>query len=179
MCRTSETDIILSSKEVSNGEIAQKEAGNAIEVPPSKSSISDAEDRVGTPWYLAPHSRISPGFKIFTVSRCPLCPARHSRFAGRGSLQRKGQSSQKNMVVAFDINGVLLHDDKITPESRRVRELLNGDNELGIKIPYMLLTNGSGKTEVDRTEQISCILGSPISTAQSIQSHTPIQARAE
>ncbi|EGC43133.1 CDP-alcohol phosphatidyltransferase [Histoplasma capsulatum var. duboisii H88] len=118
-----------------------------MEVPPSKSSISDAEDRVGTPWYLAPHSRISPGFKIFAVSRCPLCPARHSRFAGRGSLQRKGQSSQKNMVVAFDINGVLLHDDKITPESRRVRELLNGDNELGIKIPYMLLTNGSGKTE--------------------------------
>lgn len=43
----------------------------------------------------------------------------------------------------------------------------------------MLLTNGGGKTEVDRTEQISCILGSPISTAQSIQSHTPIQARAE
>ncbi|EEH08089.1 CDP-alcohol phosphatidyltransferase [Histoplasma capsulatum G186AR] len=104
MCRTSKTDIILSPKEVSNGEIAQKEA-------------------------------------------CPLCPARHSRFAGRGYLQRKGQSSQKNMVVAFDINGVLLHDDKITPESRRVRELLNGDNELGIKIPYMLLTNGSGKTE--------------------------------
>jgi HAD superfamily hydrolase (TIGR01456 family) len=83
------------------------------------------------------------------------------------------------MAFVFDIDGVLLHGDNLIPESGRVMELLNGDNELGIKIPYILLTNGGGKPECARTEQLSSILGTPISTNQFIQSHTPMQALAE
>jgi HAD superfamily hydrolase (TIGR01456 family) len=88
-------------------------------------------------------------------------------------------SAAKDMAFAFDIDGVLVHGDRLIPEGRRALEILNGDNELGIKIPHIFLTNGSGKPEAARCAQLSKILGSPISTEQFIQSHTPMSALAE
>ncbi|KAI5814661.1 HAD-like domain-containing protein [Pyronema omphalodes] len=88
-------------------------------------------------------------------------------------------TSAKNMAFAFDIDGVLVHGDRLIPEGKKVLEILNGDNELGIKIPHIFLTNGSGKPEQERCAQLSKILGSPVSTKQFIQSHTPMSALAE
>lgn len=88
-------------------------------------------------------------------------------------------AAAKNMAFAFDIDGVLVHGDRLIPEGKRVLEILNGDNELGIKIPHIFLTNGSGKPEKARCAQLSKILHSPISTEQFIQSHTPMSALAE
>ena len=85
----------------------------------------------------------------------------------------------KNMAFAFDIDGVLVHGDRLIPEGKRALEILNGDNELGIKIPHIFLTNGSGKPEQPRCDQLSKILGNPVSTEQFIQSHTPMSALAE
>ncbi|KAL2015639.1 hypothetical protein VTK56DRAFT_5079 [Thermocarpiscus australiensis] len=85
----------------------------------------------------------------------------------------------KNMAFVFDIDGVLVHGDRLIPQAKRTLEMLNGDNELGIKIPHIFLTNGSGKPERARTEQLSKILQNPISTDQFIQSHTPMSALAE
>lgn len=85
----------------------------------------------------------------------------------------------KNMAFAFDIDGVLVHGDRLIPEGKRVLDMLNGDNELGIKIPHIFLTNGSGKPESARTEQLSKILGNPVNIEQFIQSHTPMRALAE
>jgi len=85
----------------------------------------------------------------------------------------------KNMAFAFDIDGVLVHGDRLIPEGRRVLDMLNGNNQLGIKIPHIFLTNGSGKPEKARCEQLSRILHNPISTDQFIQSHTPMRALAE
>ncbi|KAH6645406.1 HAD-like domain-containing protein [Truncatella angustata] len=85
----------------------------------------------------------------------------------------------KNMAFAFDIDGVLVHGDRLIPEGKRALEILNGDNELGIKIPHIFLTNGSGKPEKARCEQLTKILGNPVSTEQFIQSHTPMSALAE
>jgi len=85
----------------------------------------------------------------------------------------------KDMAFAFDIDGVLVHGDRLIPEGKRALEILNGDNELGIKIPHIFLTNGSGKPEAARCEQLSRILGNPVSTEQFIQSHTPMSALAE
>jgi len=85
----------------------------------------------------------------------------------------------KNMAFVFDIDGVLVHGDRLIPEGKRTLEMLNGDNQLGIKIPHIFLTNGSGKPELARTEQLSKILKNPISTEQFIQSHTPMRALAE
>lgn len=85
----------------------------------------------------------------------------------------------KNMAFAFDIDGVLVHGDRLIPEGKRALEILNGDNELGIKIPHIFLTNGSGKVEPTRCAQLSKILGNPVATEQFIQSHTPMSALAE
>ncbi|KAK0718545.1 HAD-like domain-containing protein [Lasiosphaeria miniovina] len=85
----------------------------------------------------------------------------------------------KNMAFVFDIDGVLVHGDRLIPEGQRVLEILNGDNQLGIKIPHIFLTNGSGKPELARTTQLSGILHNPVSTEQFIQSHTPMRALAE
>ena len=94
-------------------------------------------------------------------------------------MAQEKTAAAKNMAFAFDIDGVLLHGNNLIPETSRVMELLNGDNELGIKIPYILLTNGGGKPEERRTEQLSNIIGTPVSTKQFIQSHTPMRALAE
>lgn len=40
----------------------------------------------------------------------------------------------KNMAFAFDIDGVLVHGDRLIPEAKKALEILNGDNELGIKV---------------------------------------------
>jgi len=85
----------------------------------------------------------------------------------------------KNMAFAFDIDGVLVHGDRLIPEGKKVLDMLNGDNQLGIKIPHIFLTNGSGKPESARTEQLSKILGNPVNVEQFIQSHTPMRALAE
>jgi ribonucleotide monophosphatase NagD (HAD superfamily) len=38
------------------------------------------------------------------------------------------------MAFAFDIDGVLVHGDRLIPEGQKALEILNGDNELGIKV---------------------------------------------
>ena len=88
-------------------------------------------------------------------------------------------AAAKDMAFAFDIDGVLVHGGRLIPEGKRVLEILNGDNELGIKIPHIFLTNGSGMIETARCEQLSKILHSPISTDQFIQAHTPMSALAD
>lgn len=94
-------------------------------------------------------------------------------------LSHEKVKAAKDMAFVFDIDGVLVHGDRLIPEGKRVLEILNGDNELGIKIPHIFLTNGSGKPEQARVDQLSKILHSPISTDQFIQSHTPMRALAE
>lgn len=169
---------------------------NAVEVPASRSSIADAEE-LGHQLSTAPSmkdrraSRNSFGASL-PIPRSPRTSRRLSSMAWQDSADRRDLlasrvqdmaqekvAAAKNMAFAFDIDGVLLHGSNLIPETQRVMDLLNGDNELGIKIPYILLTNGGGKPEEWRTEQLSNIIGTPISTKQFIQSHTPMQALAE
>ncbi|KAF4332116.1 CDP-alcohol phosphatidyltransferase [Fusarium beomiforme] len=109
----------------------------------------------------------------------PIQPTRELLVAQVQDLQAEKVKKAKNMAFAFDIDGVLVHGDRLIPEGKKALEILNGDNELGIKIPHIFLTNGSGKIEKDRCEQLSKILGNPVSTDQFIQSHTPMSALAE
>ena len=168
------------------------DAGNTIEVPSSRKSIGDA-DELRHALSNAPSmrdrraSRNSFGANL-PIPRSPRASRRASSLAGdrrdllASQVQDMAQektAAAKNMAFAFDIDGVLVHGNNLIPETERVMELLNGDNELGIKIPYILLTNGGGKTEEARTEQLTNIIGTPISTKQFIQSHTPMQALAE
>ena len=106
-------------------------------------------------------------------------PTREILAAQIQDMSKEKVKKAKNMAFVFDIDGVLVHGDRLIPEGKRVLEILNGDNELGIKIPHIFLTNGSGKPELARTQQLSKILQNPVSTDQFIQSHTPMRALAE
>ncbi|KAI9738039.1 MAG: hypothetical protein M1818_005467 [Claussenomyces sp. TS43310] len=137
--------------------------GAALPIPRSKrqsrlSSVSMAPARPGMP---------------------PIQPTREILSSQMQDMRGEKTSAAKDMAFAFDIDGVLVHGDRLIPEGKRVLEILNGDNELGIKIPHIFLTNGSGKPETARCDQLSKILHSPISTEQFIQSHTPMSALAE
>ena len=109
----------------------------------------------------------------------PIQPTRELLVAQVQDQMADKVKKAKNMAFAFDIDGVLVHGDRLIPEGKKALEILNGDNELGIKIPHIFLTNGSGKIETARCAQLEKILGNPVSTDQFIQSHTPMRALPE
>jgi len=183
----------------------QNDHNGTIEVPATRSSIAEAEAPVHS-LSISPSQVDRRGSRNSFGASLPIPKSkRQSRLSsvagpdgrptrpGMPAIQptRDIPSSQiqdmssvktagaKDMAFAFDIDGVLVHGDRLIPEGKRVLEVLNGDNELGIKIPHIFLTNGSGKPEAARCAQLSRILHSPISTEQFIQSHTPMSALAE
>lgn len=171
-----------------------KDADKVVEVPSTRDAISDAsafmhnlsfapsmKERRGSrnsfstslPIPRSPRvSRLSSAHKPSAVRRDIL--------AGQiQDLNKDKVEAVKNMAFAFDIDGVLVHGNNPIQEGKDVLKILNGDNELGIQFPYILLTNGGGKTEEARCQQLSEILDTHVSTDQFIQSHTPMQALAE
>ncbi|KAK9463230.1 HAD-like domain-containing protein [Lipomyces oligophaga] len=76
----------------------------------------------------------------------------------------------KNFAFAFDIDGVLVRGSKAIEEGKQALRLLQEH-----KIPWILLTNGGGKTEAERVAGLSRELGIKISEDQFIQSHTPFK----
>ncbi|KAL0579756.1 hypothetical protein V5O48_002250 [Marasmius crinis-equi] len=58
------------------------------------------------------------------------------------------------------------------PTARRALQILEGDNPLNMKIPYILLTNGGGKSEATRAKKLSDSLGVKLRPEQIVQAHT-------
>ena len=83
-------------------------------------------------------------------------------------------SRDPGIALAFDVDGVLLRGKEPLPGAREALEML--DNR---QIPYMLLTNGGGYTEVDKARQISSIIQHPIAPERLQLAHTPFRALAE
>ncbi|KAI0006857.1 HAD-superfamily hydrolase [Xylariaceae sp. FL0662B] len=84
-----------------------------------------------------------------------------------------------SFAFAFDIDGVLVRGGRAIPEAIQAMKVLNGENEYGIKIPYIFLTNGGGKTEAERCNDLSKQLQVSISPAQFICGHTPMSEMAD
>lgn len=82
-------------------------------------------------------------------------------------------------AFAFDIDGVLIRGGRPIPEAIEAMKMLNGENEYGIKVPYIFVTNGGGKTEAERCVQLSKQLEMEISPGQFICGHTPMREMAE
>lgn len=82
-------------------------------------------------------------------------------------------------AFAFDIDGVLIRGGRPIPEAIEAMQVLNGKNDYGIKIPYIFVTNGGGKTEEERCVQLSKQLDIEISPGQFICGHTPMREMAE
>ncbi|TVY48504.1 Uncharacterized protein LOCC1_G001225 [Lachnellula occidentalis] len=83
--------------------------------------------------------------------------------------------SADEFAFAFDIDGVLVRGGKPIPEAIEAMKVLNGENEYGMKIPYIFLTNGGGKTEAERCIDLSLQLDIEVSPAQFICGHTPMR----
>lgn len=180
-------------------------AHNVIEIPATRSSMSDTQSYMHN-LSLSPSMKERRGSQNSFGASLPIPrPKWQSRLSSvhiaNGHVARPGMppiqpsrdilaaqvqdmagekaKAVKDMAFVFDIDGVLVHGDRLIPEGQRVLEILNGNNELGIKIPHIFLTNSSGKPELACVQQLSQILHSPISTEQFIQSHTPMCALAE
>ncbi|KAL9632954.1 MAG: hypothetical protein Q9164_004987 [Protoblastenia rupestris] len=83
-----------------------------------------------------------------------------------------------SFAFAFDIDGVLIRGGKPIPEAIEAMKVLNGQNEYGIKVPYIFVTNGGGKTEQERCVDLSRQLEMEISPGQFICGHTPMKEMA-
>ncbi|KAK2681356.1 HAD-superfamily hydrolase, subfamily IIA [Fusarium oxysporum f. sp. vasinfectum] len=65
------------------------------------------------------------------------------------------------------------------PEAIQAMKVLNGENEYGIQVPHIFLTNGGGKTEEERCGDLSGQLKCDIKPGQLICGHTPMREMAE
>jgi HAD superfamily hydrolase (TIGR01456 family) len=161
-----ETDHLMHHLSLNGRRGSRNSFGASLPIPRSKrqSRLSSVANADGRP--------TRPGMP-------PIQPTREILSSQVQDVKAKATAAAKDMAFAFDIDGVLVHGDRLIPEGQRALEILNGDNELGIKIPHIFLTNGSGKVETARCAQLSKILRNPVSTEQFIQSHTPMSALAE
>lgn len=78
-------------------------------------------------------------------------------------------------AFAFDIDGVIVRGPETIPEARQALRLLNGDNKYNIKVPYIFITNGGGRSERARCKDLSKRLGITVTEDQVIQGHTPMK----
>ncbi|KAJ3761825.1 HAD-like domain-containing protein [Lentinula raphanica] len=92
----------------------------------------------------------------------------------RRNIQSKAQK-RPPLAFAFDIDGVIMRGPEPLPKARNALRILDGNNSLNAKIPYILLTNGGGQTEFDRAKKLSSRLDTQISPSQIIQAHTVLK----
>lgn len=95
-------------------------------------------------------------------------------------IRRKKKSVIDHERVAsyafcFDIDGVILRGPNTIPEAVEALRMLNGDNKYNIKVPSIYVTNGGGKPEKQRAEDLSKRLNYDIRVDQIIQGHTPMR----
>ncbi|GBE81065.1 HAD-like domain-containing protein [Sparassis latifolia] len=79
-------------------------------------------------------------------------------------------------AFAFDIDGVLLRGSQTIDAAKRALSILEGNNPTGMKIPYILVTNGGGASEEARCQKLSKQLGYQILPSQFVQSHTVLKS---
>lgn len=71
-------------------------------------------------------------------------------------------------LTLYSIDGVLLRSHDPIPRAHEALSLLQQQH-----IPFILLTNGGGKTEAARVEDLQERLKVPLDTSMFVQSHTP------
>ncbi|ODQ81161.1 hypothetical protein BABINDRAFT_34248 [Babjeviella inositovora NRRL Y-12698] len=86
-------------------------------------------------------------------------------------LSRAYSTAPLDIGFVFDIDGVLIRGGKSLPHALPALQLLER-----LKVPYILLTNGGGKSELTRVRDLSARIGTQLHPAQIVQSHTPCKA---
>ncbi|CDO95333.1 unnamed protein product [Kluyveromyces dobzhanskii CBS 2104] len=108
-----------------------------------------------------------------------------SRDSVGGRASRSNSVRQKREIIdhervasyafAFDIDGVIVRGPETIPEARTALRMLNGENKYNIKVPYIFITNGGGRSERARCKDLSKRLGITVTEDQVIQGHTPMK----
>ncbi|KAG8698034.1 hypothetical protein FRC08_006170 [Ceratobasidium sp. 394] len=91
----------------------------------------------------------------------------------------KSSNNKPPVAVAFDIDGVLVRGRTPIPAAHKAIKILRGENELGVEIPFILLTNGGGVTEDQRAVALSKQLSTEIKASQVLQAHTVVKSLAQ
>lgn len=78
-------------------------------------------------------------------------------------------------AFAFDIDGVLVRGPETIPQAPEAIRYLNGENPYNIKVPYIFVTNGGGKAESVRAEDLTKRLECEVNCDQVVQGHTPMK----
>ncbi|MCJ1403922.1 hypothetical protein MMC11_007145 [Xylographa trunciseda] len=84
------------------------------------------------------------------------------------TIASKTRNRRNDFAFAFDIDGVLIRSSKPLAGARRALQYLQSH-----RIPFILLTNGGGKSESERVAELTERLGVPLDTSLFVQSHTP------
>ncbi|ORX48082.1 HAD-superfamily hydrolase [Piromyces finnis] len=79
-------------------------------------------------------------------------------------------TKHKKPGIIFDIDGVLVKGKNVLPETLKTLKLLNT-----LHIPYMFLTNGGGKTEKKKAQELSQRFQVPIREEQVVLGHSPMR----
>ncbi|KAI4821528.1 HAD-superfamily hydrolase, partial [Aureobasidium sp. EXF-8845] len=75
---------------------------------------------------------------------------------------------ETDVDISCSIDGVLLRSSDPLPRAHKALSLLQSE-----RIPFILLTNGGGKHESERVEELSQKLDIELDTSMFVQSHTP------
>ncbi|KAI0644532.1 HAD-like domain-containing protein [Trametes meyenii] len=114
---------------------------------------------------------------LTTPRRWATAPnATPARLATRFIQHQAPRQQLPPLVFTFDIDGVLLRGPHTIPAARRALDMLNGANPMGVKIPFILLTNGGGVGEEARRRKLSSQLGVEIQSNQILQAHTILKS---
>ncbi|KAF2418508.1 HAD superfamily hydrolase-like protein [Tothia fuscella] len=139
--------------------------------------------RIGGPTVVVPPKHLMAPSDAHEVAAA-FEIARHELESFRSATSSPSSPPLETLITdkfafAFDIDGVLIRGGKVIPEAIEAMKQLNGENRYGIKIPYIFVTNGGGKTEQERCIQLSQQLRMEVSPGQFICGHTPMREMAE
>ncbi|KAI9591571.1 HAD-like domain-containing protein [Syncephalis fuscata] len=84
--------------------------------------------------------------------------------------------STSQLAFAFDIDGVLVKGSRVLPQALNALKFVNGNNPLGVQLPYILLTNGGGVTEVEKAKELTEKFDIEISAKQLVLAHSPMRS---
>ncbi|KAH8695564.1 phosphatidyl synthase [Talaromyces proteolyticus] len=151
-------------------------------------------DLFGGPTVVVPPKHLMAGGEGFTTAEAIELAKRHleesssseeaspltgSPVLGATTASTTSSATTDKYAFAFDIDGVLIRGGKAIPEAVEAMRVLNGENEYGIRVPYIFVTNGGGKTEEERCLDLSRQLDLEVSPGQFICGHTPMREMAE
>ncbi|KAJ5750345.1 hypothetical protein N7533_007373 [Penicillium manginii] len=139
---------------------------------------------IAPPKHLIDPSRSSKFHSNNTMVTDPVSSDTTSSYEGDSSqvttpLSTPSPVTSSDFAFAFDIDGVLVRGGKPIPEAVQAMKYINGENPYGVKVPYVFLTNGGGKSEAERCADLSRQLELEISPGQFICGHTPMREMAE